>query len=255
MPNALTWNGVSSDTLNIRVQRFPNQNRPSQKYEQVSVPGRNGDLFFYQNAWNNYDQEYEIFAGTGTRGNVETSFDAIMAWLVPASASPTVNDYINLTVGGYHRLTDTYEPNAIRVATYMYDTEVVNSWNRYGQSTLIFSCRPERFTADAFTAVTKTTATSYVTNPTNFYAKPFIKVYGSGNGVLTVNGYRITITGMTDYLHIDCESQNCFRQVAENRNSLITLASGFPILKPGSNTITRSGGITSFEITPRWWRL
>lgn len=466
--NTITWNGVSSDTLGIRVERFPNLNRPQRKFEQVSVPGRNGDLFFFQDAWSNYEQSYEIFAGDGKLNDAPDAFNDIMPWLYPSEASPTIDDYINLTIGGYHRLIDSFEPDAIRLAVFSNSVEVANSWNRYGRSTLRFNCRPERFTADAFTAIdvdantvsgdiatfegdgsavkdltasiepiqsgsgepspdnvrpisgwdavkvtvsptteaeagTTTTVTlpqtvyggtldvttgvlkidrryaeydgssdedwiivtaisytrfgitasgsSSVTaragvlsnmgatkrtgheagtiftsgsrlyyyaptditavadfktwlasnplqvvyelatpttvqltptevttllgenniwadsgsvevtfnkpfrNPTDRDAKPFIKVYGSGNGVLTINDSRVTITGMVDYLHIDCEQQNCYRQLAENRNNLVSLSDGFPVLKPGDNSIGYSGGITKVEITPRWWRL
>ena len=259
MPNSIiTWNNVSSDALNVKVERFPHIIRASRKYEQVSVPGRNGNLYFYQDAFNNYDQEYEIYAGTGVRGNVASTFDDIASWLVPRETSPAIFDYINLTVGGYHQLIDSYEPNTIRLATYIDSMDTVNAWSRYGQTTLRFNCRPERFTSDAFTAVTLTTSGGYLTNPTDRESKPFIKVYGSGSGTLTVNGYTISIIGMTDYLHIDCDSQNCFRQVAENRNSLITLTRGFPVLKADGtkqSTVSWTGGITSVEITPRWWKL
>lgn len=256
MPNYINWHGVSSATLGIRVQRFPNHNRPIQKFEQVSVPGRNGDLFFFQDAWNNYEQQYEIFAGTGARGNTATTFDAVMSWLRPANASVTVNNLINLRTGGYYHLIDTYEPNTIRLAALTSGVEIADSWTRYGTAVLTFNCRPERFTSDAFTMTSKTLSGGYISNPTDRPAKPFLKVYGSGSGTLTVNGYRISITGMVDYLHIDCDSQNCFRQVTENRNNLITLTNGFPILSPSvNNTISWTGGITKVDIYPRWWRL
>lgn len=256
MPNSITWHGVSSDTLNIKVERFPNHDRPLQKFERVSVPGRNGDLIFWQDAWNNYIQSYEIFAGTGGRGSTATTFTNIMSWLCPQIAEPTITDMINLTTGGYLQLIDTYEPDVIRLANYSNSTEIHDAWTRFGQATLSFDCRPERFTSDAFTVITKTSSGGYVTNTTDRPAKPFLKVYGSGAGTITVNGYLITISNMVDYLHIDCDSQNCYRQLAENRNNLITLANGFPVLgASGRSYISWTGGVTKVEIYPRWWKL
>lgn len=227
-----------------------------QKFEKVSVPGRNGDLLFMQDAWNNYIQDYEIYAGTGSRGSTVPTFNSIMSWLCPPIEAPTITDIINLTTGGYFRLVDTYEPDVIRLAAYINPTEIHDAWTRFGQATLSFDCRPERFTSDAFTMITKTSSGGYITNQTDRTAKPFIKVYGSGAGTLTVNGYLITISSMTDYLHIDCDSQNCFRQLAENRNNLLTLTNGFPVLAPsGRSYISWTGGVTKVEIYPRWWRL
>lgn len=256
MPNSITWHGVNSNTLGLRVERFPNHDRPMQKVDRVSVPGRNGDLFFFQDAWNNYIQNYEIFAGSGNRGSTAPTFTSIMSWLCPPKEAATIDDYIKLTTGGYKQLIDTYEPDTIRLAAYANPTEISDSWTRYGEAVLAFDCRPERFTADAFTMITKTTTGGYVTNPTDRPAKPFIKVYGSGDGVLTVNGYQVSIAGMADYLNIDCDGQNCFRQIAENRNNLLTLANGFPVLgASGRSYISWTGGITKVEIYPRWWRL
>lgn len=255
LDSIITWAGASSADNGIKVERFPNLNRPIQKYEQVSVPGRNGDLFFYQDAWENYDQEYEIYAGEQTYGGAPSAWRDVFNWLNPAAAAPTVNDYINLTVNGYHQLIDSYESDTIRLATFCYDTSVANSWNRFGRAAIRFSCRPERFTSDAFTAITKSSTGGYVTNPSQMTAKPHIRINGSGTGTVTVNGYVMSITGLTDYIYVDCDTQNCYRLLAENKNSNVTLTSGFPVLTSGRNTISWTGGVTSVVIVPRWWRL
>ena len=40
-----------------------------------------------------------------------------------------------------------------------------------------------------------------------------------------------------------------------NMNGSVVFASGFPELKSGMNLITFTGGITSIEITGRWWTI
>lgn len=250
MPNhSFTFNGTNSLNMGIKVERFPTIIHARRKYERISVPGRNGDLLFPEEAFENYTQPYEVYAGD------PDEWIDIVSWLMPYKSSVTVDDYINLTVNGYYQLTDTYEPDVIRLANYMEESDIANAWNKKGRTTLYFDCRPERFTSDAFTVVTKTSSGGYLTNNTQQNAKPFLKVYGSGAGALVVNGYVINISDMADYLNIDCESQNCFRLLAENRNSLITLTNGFPVLSSGRNYITWSGGVTSVDIYPRWWNL
>ena len=82
--------------------------------------------------------------------------------------------------------------------------------------------------------------------------KPLIKVYGSGSGTVTLNGSTLTITGMTDYLYIDCETMDVYRQTSENKNSLVS--GTFPTIAPETNTITYTN-LTSVEITPRYFTI
>lgn len=255
LDSIITWAGELSSEHFIKVERFPEISRPQRKYETVSVPGRNGDLVFIEDAWNNYLQEYQIWSGGRKYGDLQTAYTEVMKFLYPPKpAEVTVRDHINLEVGGYHRLIDTYEPNVIRLATFTEAVDISNSWNRFGRASIFFNCRPERFTYDAFNMVTFNEDGSIV-NLTSQEAKPYIRVYGEGAGTLTVNGYVISITDMVDFLRIDCDAQNCYRNLVQNRNNLITLTTGFPKLSPGTNTVTFTGGITRVDIWPRWWNL
>lgn len=252
----IIYAGVSSATVGVKVEWYPNLDRPARKYTRVSVPGRSGDLFFYQDAYENVIQRYDIYAGYLAAGASQIVWKDVFDWLYPAETAVTINDHINLTINGYHTLVDAYDPDgSIRLATFNSGVEVENSWNHFGRATIEFDCRPERFTSDAFTMLTVSESGETINNPTDRPAKPFIKVYGSGSATLMVNGYQMSISNMTDYLHIDCDSQNCFRQLAENRNNLITLTNGFPVLTSGGNAIAWTGGIDRVEVYPRWWRL
>ena len=63
----------------------------------------------------------------------------------------------------------------------------------------------------------------------------------------------MSFTGITDYLYIDCDTMNVYRLSSENKDSLMT--GEFPVLKPGSNTISFTGGITSCKIVPKWFTI
>lgn len=53
---------------------------------------------------------------------------------------------------------------------------------------------------------------------------------------------------------IDCDTQDAYSNTI-NRNNDIFVQNTFPELKPGENSIIFSSGITSVEVTPRWWTL
>lgn len=233
--NQLTFAG---SVLPCTVQRYPSINKPQRKYEAFSVPGRSGDIFIFQDAYNNILQSYEIYAGGDSANSAPTSWGALAAALYK---------------DGYQKLSDTYDTDHFRLAVYMDSINAENSWNRHGSATIAFNCRPERFLNSGEVYQSFTSASGSITNPTAFASRPLIKVTGTSAGTITVGGATMSISALSDYVFIDCDSQDAYRQSAENKNS--TISGEFPTLKPGVNAIARTGGITKIEIMPRWWEL
>ena len=97
---------------------------------------------------------------------------------------------------------------------------------------------------------------SPVYNPTEFDARPLIKVVGIGTTV--VGDTAITITGTAGQtIYIDCDSMEIYKLNGGTPQSAASLVSfsgnDFPTLKAGSNTVALGTGITSVTIIPRWW--
>jgi hypothetical protein len=95
-------------------------------------------------------------------------------------------------------------------------------------------------------------------NPTQFDAKPLIKV--TGTGTLGIGKYILTITGTASQtLYIDCETMEIYTlegTVPMGASSLVSInKNDFPVLEPGTNNISVGSGITAVTITPRWWRI
>ena len=91
-------------------------------------------------------------------------------------------------------------------------------------------------------------------NPFVFKAKPYLKIYGSGDGILVIQnseGNKLwEITDIDEYIEIDSEEMNCFKNT-ELKNSCVS-GDGFPELVSGNNSISFEGGITRIEIIPKW---
>lgn len=81
MRNTFTFAGVSSASLGLTIEKVPNMNRPARKYDRYSVPGRNGDIFVFQDAWENIEQSYEI----SWRGTPVNTGYSISEWLFGSS--------------------------------------------------------------------------------------------------------------------------------------------------------------------------
>lgn len=235
MPDFIKFGGQNLAASGLTIEKAPGLSRPARKINIIEVPGRSGELIEMQDAWENYEQPYEIITNTAGTSNA------------PASIKQLCN---GLFLNGYQDLEDSFEPDIIRRAYFAGPIDVENILNIYGRATIIFRCKPQRYLKSGQTAQAVASG-AVINNPEQYIAKPLVKITGSGDGTLTIGGKVLTITGMTDYLYIDAETQDVYRQTAENKNSL---ASGsFPELAPGNNTITYTNGITGAEITPRFF--
>ena len=163
MLSSFTFNGHSSEEFGIRIEKKPALNRSSRKFKSASVPGRNGNIYEMEDAWNEAIQPYEIFAGDRQEGAAVPSFTAIMEWLNSAD--------------GYAKLQDTYDPEHYRMAVFVEATNIASTWHDFGRATINFRCRPEHYIV---TDEVEVEDGDIVTNPTNHVAHPIITLTGGG---------------------------------------------------------------------------
>lgn len=235
----ITWDGITSDSLNCIVERYPIYTVPRRKQSAISVPGRNGDLLLQQQAYSNYIQAYDVYlSGPRNGSKMPEVAQAVAAWL---------------NVGGYRKLVDDYTPGSYRMAFFQGPLELENTLNLYGRATIEFNCKPQRFLNGGDAAQTISTSGGTITNPTAFNAKPLITVYGSGEAMLQVGEYVCTLSSIDESITLDSDTENAYSG-ATNLNNTVTIPE-FPELVPGANIVTWTGGITSVEIIPRWWTL
>lgn len=80
-------------------------------------------------------------------------------------------------------------------------------------------------------------------------SEPIIKVYGIGNGNIYINDEKIELIGIEEYLTVDCQEQECYKDNEYCNNKMY---SDFTTIPTGFNTIKFDGGITKIEIIPNW---
>lgn len=106
---------------------------------------------------------------------------------------------------------------------------------------------------DIVTTITPNRAIT-LKNPYDFTAKPYLKLYGNGNGRLIIqnsSGIKIwNFTSISDYIEVDSELMNFYKGTELKNNTVI--GDSFPTLSKGNNIISFDGDITKFEIIPRW---
>ena len=231
------FNGISSKDLHIQVQTEPDYDFPEKDYEVTHVPGRNGDIVIDQGSWQNVSRKYNLAMDAGKISYTEVA-SKLVQWLHSAS--------------GYARLEDSYEPDFYRMAMYKDSGSITNIYNKAGQIEIEFTCKPQRYFKSGEIADIFTTSTEY-RNPTDFPAKPLIKIHGSGSGTVKIGAYTVTINDILDGMVVDSEQQDTYKDQT-NCNSKVYITE-YPKLIAGNNAISISGGVTSIEIIPRWWTL
>ena len=235
MRNSFTLNGVSSTTYGVYISGQGTFNAPSRAYNMITIPGRNGDLVGTERRFQNGTLTYPAFIYSNFSQNIANFRNFVMSLF------------------GYHDLIDTYHPDEVRKVFFTGDFIAnVEQKNDAGSFNITFNCKPQRFLASGQTATTLT-ADGTISNPTKFNAQPLIRVYGTG--VLGINSQTVTINQADVYTDLDCEMMDAYKGTISKNGNVELSDYNFPVLVPGTNTITLGTGITKVEITPRWWQL
>lgn len=237
MVSYFIYNGKSSLEFNIGIEQCRSYPSAARSIERQTIPGRAGELLRDTGTYTNVTQPYEIYF-KGKVDGMTAAASKIVQWL--------------MSVQGYCRLEDSYEPDCYRLASYAGPFDAVNWMNLYGRTTIEFDCMPQHWLKSGETPVSVTNG-QHLQNDWQ-PALPLLQLTGVGDGELTVGSSTITITGIDGGLTIDSDTQNAYDGTT-NKNSIITVSGGFPVLATGETIVTFSGGITAVQITPRWWHL
>lgn len=231
----IIFNNKSSADCRIQVAHPPGYAYPERDYTITHIPGRNGDIIQDNGCYKNVERTYEV-SFDAPNEDFATYANSVSAWLHSTT--------------GYARLEDSYEPDYYRMAVYQESNIFENLYNQAGTATIVFECKPQRFLKTGENTITINNSLT-IMNPTGFEAYPLFKVSGT-SGVLTINGDSITLSSIDEFVMLDCELQDAYKE-SVNKNS--TISGTFPVLKSGSNTISWTGDISSVTMKPRWWTI
>lgn len=242
--NYFEYKGIRSSDMGIRIESKNVFSGPEYEVDFLSIPGRDGDLISGSGRFPNVQVTYSVFVPAKTISELSAKITAIKAWLYSG-------------LNSYHTLSDTYDTAFTRRAVFAGKLDIEDEMNRIGVFTVSFSCKPYRYD-DAGTVSTKLSASGDVLiNPYPFISRPLIRIEGKGKGTLTIQSEGVNATwnfsGIDGYVEADSEQMNFYKD-AEPKNDTVS-GDGFPLLYPGENTISYSGGITAVTVIPRWCSL
>ena len=230
------FNGCLASDLGIRLQGPMTFSAPKPRVTTYTVPGRNGDLTYTENAFENITGKASCFS---LQRNVDLTLLGLGPWM--------------FSEGGYKRLETTEEPEIYRMAyvSNPHNTEI--RMRLLAPFEIEFSCMPQRFYKGGEQKIDLKSGD--VLHNIGMTALPLLELTGTGAGTMSVGSVTVSISEIGGALTIDCATQNAYSGTL-NKNGVLTLSNRvYPSLPPGDTPITWSGGITAVTCTPRWWTL
>ena len=231
----LTIDGKNCSEYGVWISGGGTFNAPPRDMDTISIPGRDGDIFFDNGRFQNINVTYPAF--------------------ISKQFAPRMDDFRAWLCSKYHymKIEDSYHPDEFRLGVFKGGLTVsTTARNLSGSFNLTFNCKPQRYLKSGEMPV-RFTASGSIYNPTEYAAKPLIKCYGTG-GTVTIGGVAVTVTGCTNHVVLDCDLMESY-EGDTSRNGTTTLVNGeFPTLGAGASAVTFSG-FSRVDITPRWWKL
>lgn len=240
--NYFEYKGIRSSDMGLRIESKNVFSGPEYEVDFLSIPGRDGDLIAGGGRFPNVQVTYSVFIPAKTTSELAQKITTVKNWLYSG-------------LNSYHTLSDTYDTAFFRYGVFSGKMDIEDELTRIGLCTISFSCKPFRYSVEDQQSIMLTNG-GIINNPYPFPSKPRISLAGSGSGTLTIQSADSNKTWtFTDVnsLTIDSEQMLCYSGT-ESKNDTVS-GDGFPLLYPGENTFSFTGGILAVAILPRWCSL
>ena len=265
--HTLTYNGIDLSTFGAYVSGEGAWKKPAPEFEQISVPGRSGDVLLYNGRYSNVDVTYKM----GIVDSFDTNYSSLISCLM---SDP-----------GYHKLVDSSHPGVYRMAAVSVGVEPdMTQHNLSGQFKITFNCKPQTFLDEGDEryclinagSTSGTGITNTIYNPTAFPTWPLVQVsVASANGTVylaiqkktgqntwsSVALTKYVVTATNASLLIDTETGNVTdATTGADMNSFLKTSQSLFAQIPGGGRITSLAPYSNpndatVHVIPRWWRL
>lgn len=233
MVNSLVFNNKDSykdlDLLFVEIPAVPIS---IENTENISIEGRNGTLTRKLGTFN--DKVIKVQFRLNTKDErYYRKIDEIILWLTNISNK-------NLTFSF-----DKERKYIVKSVTGVENIQRQLEW--YGDFEVQFMCDSFKYPIFDDTIIT-TQKTIVLYNNGTYKSEPYIKLTGSGNVTLSVNGKTITLNSISEYIELDSMYFLCKKGLT---NQMSKMNGDFPIFQVGKNEIEITGNVTNVEIQIR----
>jgi phage-related protein len=227
--------GIDARSVGIQLQAPIEFSEAVPVVEAQTIPGRNGDLIWETGSYENRGASASCFC---LQKDVEKAISSAGRFLMGKK--------------GYRRLETSDDPDHYWMARVENSPQIAMRLRTLAPFDIGFDCKPQRFVKSGEDTIFFSKNGS-ILNQYGQVALPLIKIYGQGQGSLTVGNTDVIIYYLDGVLYLDSDTQNAYNNVG-NQNMYID-APVFPTLPDGEVRIAFSGDVERVEIIPRWWEL
>lgn len=222
----LYFNHVSNLDLNLFLENYPSLPISNEEFEEVRVEGRNGSLYINKGT---YIDKRIPFTFTILSENLDIDFIRVYDWLSEMEDNKLV----------WGKLDRCY-----RVKKVIF-SNLEKQFRSIGEFTVEFVCEPfsEDLQATTYEITSNNFSFNYVGNAPS---EPLIKLYGSGNIQLTINGETMAISNITNYIEIDSKLLQVRNSDGTSKDN--DTQGDFPLFGKGINTISYIGTVTKIVV-------
>lgn len=214
----------------IIIPTRPTLPSPKRRVTYIDVAGRDSTLKLDEDTYEDITITMEC---TIKGNNIMEQVDMIKTWLYQAGESDLIFSF---------QSDKKYMAQVVNSIDFMQAFKVIS------QFVIVFNCRPFKYAVDNAPIIISSSEAT-ILNPGSVASRPVVKVYGSGDVDLGINGSVIHLNDVDGYVVIDSELIDCYKDTLLMNNNM---SGDFPILEPGDNNISWTGNITKVEITPNW---
>lgn len=222
----LYFNRDRSLNLNLFLENYPSIPIANEEYEEVLVEGRSGNLIINKGT---YPDKKIPFTFTILSPRIEIDFEKVYEWFTE------IED---------NRLIFGRNDRCYKVKKVIFG-DIQKEFRSIGEFDVIFLCEP--FTQDLTKTVHEITKSGFKINYNgNAPGDTLIKVYGSGNIQLTINGETMQINNVNNYIEIDSDLLQVRNQDGTSKDD--DTLGDFVLLTKGENIISYTGSVTKIII-------
>ena len=224
MKNYVIFNGFDTTDFGL-IEELPFPNRAEKNVEFIEIDGRHGFLTLDKHNYKPVDYSFRIVVNSKEK-----------------------LDLLKTNFKGSGRLFLSHNPdryyNATVVSTITFERQVRDVY----ACEISFLLQP--FAYELVLQSHMQNAPFSLENHTNTTARPIVKIYGTGSGVIDINGNQIIIREIGGCIILNFELEEAYDLDDNIKNS--SIKGDFIELQEGTNNFFFTGDITQIEVIPNW---